>query len=174
MQSIGIGEAYLKRINTILYRFIWNPRAQKGKKVTEKIKREIINKSYEQGGMNMLDIAKLQDSFLLKWADRLFNDSSDSWKDSTLVFFEKVGGISAFASDLVCSDFKGLNLVDNLFWKKVLSTWLDNKNRENDKMSSIPSINEPIFNNSKVRFKNQVLFNSRCIKLKLLYRVVQR
>ncbi len=118
MQSIGIGEAYLKRINTILYRFIWNPRAQKGKKVTEKIKREIINKSYELGGMNMLDIAKLQDSFLLKWADRLFNDSSDSWKDSTLVFFEKVGGISAFASDLVCSDFKGLNLVDNLFWKK--------------------------------------------------------
>ena len=101
MQSIGIGEENLKKINTIIYSFIWNPRAPRGKKVTEKIKREILNKSYEQGGMNMIDLVKLQDSFLLKWADRFFSSSRDSWKDTTNVFFEKVGGISTFRSDLV-------------------------------------------------------------------------
>ena len=107
MQSIGIGEENLKKINTIIYSFIWNPRASRGKKVTEKIKREILNKNYEQGGMNMIDLVKLQDSFLLKWADRLFSSSRDSWKDTTNVFFEKVGGIAAFRSDLVSADFKG-------------------------------------------------------------------
>ena len=50
MQSIGIGEEYLNKINTILYRFIWNPQAKKCKKVIEKVKRETLNKTYEQGG----------------------------------------------------------------------------------------------------------------------------
>ena len=169
MQSIGIGEENLKKINTIIYSFIWNPRASRGKKVTEKIKREILNKNYEQGGMNMIDLVKLQDSFLLKWADRLFSSSRDSWKDTTNVFFERIGGISAFRSDLVSADFKGLNLINNNFWKKVLVTWLNYKNNNNVKKFSAPSILEPIFNNSRIKFKNQVLFNSKCIRLQMLY-----
>ena len=119
--------------------------------------------------MNMIDLVKLQDSFLLKWADRFFSSSRDSWKDTTNVFFEKVGGISAFRSDLVSADFKGLNLINNNFWKKVLVTWLNYKNNSNVKKISAPSILEPIFNNSMIKFKNQVLFNSKCIRLQMLY-----
>ena len=81
MQSIGISDENLKTINSIIYRFIWNPRAKKGHRVTEKVKRNIINKPYENGGLNMIDLNKLQDSFLLKWADRLLNSSSNRWKD---------------------------------------------------------------------------------------------
>ena len=169
MQSIGIGVENLKKINTIIHRFIWNPHASRDKKVTEKIKREIVSKSYEQGGMNMIDLVKLQDSFLLKWADRFLSSSRDSWKDTASIFFEKVGGISAFRSDLVSADFKGLNLINNMFWKKVLTTWLNYKNNATIKTFSAPSILEPIFNNSRVKFKNQVLFNSKCIRLRLLY-----
>ena len=169
MQSIGISDENLKTINSIIYRFIWNPRAKKGHRVTEKVKRNIINKPYENGGLNMIDLNKLQDSFLLKWADRLLNSSSNRWKDIPSLYFEKVGGISAFSSDLRSNEFKGLDLIGNPFWRKVLTTWLDYKNVNNSDRKIIPSIHDPIFNNSLIKFKQQVLFNQRCIKQNIIF-----
>ena len=43
MQSIGLSEVLLKKINLIMFRFIWNPKAKKDHKVTEKVKRLIIS-----------------------------------------------------------------------------------------------------------------------------------
>ena len=169
MQSIGISHENLKRINSILYRFIWNPRANKGKKVIEKVKRDIINKDYESGGLKMIDVIKLQDSFLLKWADRLLNSSKDNWKNIPYIYFTAIGGNSAFMSDVVKSDFKGINLIESPFWKRVLITWLNYKNNELDKTNSTPSIFDPIFNNSYITYKKKVLFNSRCIGKNLIY-----
>ena len=169
MQSIGMSEENLKKINLIMYRFIWNPSAQKDKKVTEKVKREIMNKEYGQGGLNMIDVFKLQESFILKWADRLFDSSESSWKNISLIFFENVGGLSAFMSDQATKDFKGLNLIDNSFWRKVLITWLNYKNSEYNKPIRAPTPNDPVFNNSNITYKNQVLFNAKCIKLNLVY-----
>ena len=169
MQSIGINDEYIKKLNSIMYRFIWNPHAKSGKKVTEKVRREVMNKHYEQGGMNMIDIKKFQDSFLLKWADRLFEHSNNSWKDIPFIYYNKVGGISAFMSDMVSSDFKGLDLIGNKFWTKILSTWLDYKNSEKDKQKTFPNINDPMFNNSLIKFRNNVLFNQKCIALKMTY-----
>ena len=169
MQSIGIGDDQLKKINTIIYSFIWNPTAITGKKVIEKIKRETVNKRYEHGGMNMTDIKKLQDSFFLKWAERLLNSSNSSWKDIPNIYFKKVGGIAAFMSDVISSDFKGLDLIKNEFWKKVLVTWLDYRNNEINNSKETPSINDPVFNNSYIQCKNRVLFNSTCIDSNLVY-----
>ena len=117
----------------------------------------------------MIDILKLQDSFLLKWADKLFDPTNLSWKDLAFLSFEKIGGISAFMSNLVSNEFKGLNLIDSLFWRKVLVTWLNYNNSENDEVKSVPSINDPIFNNRCITYKNQILFNARCIKLNVIY-----
>ena len=169
MQSIGIGEEYMKKINAIIYRFIWNPQAKPEKKVIEKVKRETMNKRYEHGGMNMIDIRKFQESFLLKWADRLFGLSENSWKDIPNIYYRKIGGISAFMSDMVSSEIKGLDLIGDKFWTKVLCTWLDYKNNEKDKIKTKPNINDPIFNNSLIVFKNKFLFNSNCIAQKLIY-----
>ena len=59
MQSIGVNDEYIKKINTIIYRFIWNPQAKPGKKLIEKVKRETIDKRYEHWGLiNMIDIKK--------------------------------------------------------------------------------------------------------------------
>ena len=169
MQSIGIKDEYLKKINTIIFRFIWNPSAKNGQRVTEKVKREIICKSYENGGLNMINIFKMQDSFLLKLGDRILNDQENSWKNIPKIYFNKIGGISAFKSDLVCSEFKGLDLIENVFWKNVLSTWLKYKNVENDASKRVPSIHDPLFNNSLIKFRKNVLFNLRCIDKKLIY-----
>ena len=169
MQSIGISQENLRKINSVIYRFIWNPRAKKGKKVTEKIKREILNKDYANGGLKMIDMNKFQDSFLLKWADRLLNSSNDSWKIIPFIYYKKVGGISAFLADVKGSNFKGLNLIKSSFWKKVLSTWLNYKYHDQYTISFIPSIYDPIFNNSLIIFKRNTLFNSRCIDKDMYY-----
>ena len=163
MQSIGISDEKLKKINTIIYRFIWNPRAEEGKRVTEKIKRVVVNKSYENGGLNMIDIIKLQHSFLLKWADRLLETSHDNWKVIPLLVLKNVGGNVAFKSSVDSLEFKGLDLVESSFWARVLKTWLDYNSIGNN--ISVQNINyeDPIFNNNLIRFKKKVIFNKRCL-----------
>ena len=69
----------------------------------------------------------------------------------------------------MCSEFKGLDLIENVFWKNVLSTWLKYKNVENDASKRVPSIHDPLFNNSLIKFRKNVLFNLRCIDKKLIY-----
>ena len=163
MQSIGISDEKLKRINTIMYRFIWNPRAEEGKKVTEKIRREIVNKSYENGGLNMIDIVKLQYSFLLKWGDKLLDTSQDKWKVIPLMVLKHVGGLLAFKSSVNSSEFKGLDLVESSFWARVLKIWLDYNKVGNNIPVQNTSYDDPIFNNTLIRFKRKVIFNKRCI-----------
>ena len=107
---------------------------------------------------------KFQDSFLLKWADRLFDEHSQSWKDGPKHFFQNIGGISALKSNQTVSKFKGVELIDSPFWKRVLITWLNYKNLDLDKAVLTLKLNDPIFNNILVTYRNNTLFSSQCIK----------
>ena len=169
MQSIGISDETLKKINLIIHRFIWDPTAEQGKKVTEKVKRVVISKKYEHGGLNMIDITKLQNSFLLKWADMLLDPLERVWKHIPIMAFKKVGGLSAFRSNVASKDFKGLELIKHAFWRRVLKTWLDHKNVNTDFTNNDVHINDPIFNNRFVTFKNQTLFKLRCINKSIIF-----
>ena len=167
MQSIGINELYIKRINSIMYRFIWSQKQSNNKRVTEKVKRENVCKSNEAGGLDMIDLSKMQDSFYLSWADRLLNDKEMSWKTIPVLVFNRVGGLSVFNSSVSINDFKGAYLIKSSFWKKVLFCWL----RLNDTASGDFSVNasDPIFNNTHVRFKNKPIFIEGCIKLSMIF-----
>ena len=169
MQSIGISDANLKRINTIVYNFIWNPHAKKGKKVIEKVKRDIITKNYENGGLNMIDIFKLQDSFLLKRGDSFFNPTKQSWKCFPNIYYKRIGGTYAFESNVQSRDFKGLELIESNYWKRVLIKWLDYKNQCHDVLNEVPSIHDPLMNNRYIKYKNKVIFNAKCVNLNKLY-----
>ena len=169
MKSIGISDEILKRINTIIYRFIWNPKADDDKRVTEKLKRVIINKGYECGGLNMIDIVKLQHSFLLKWGDRLIHSSNNSWKCIPLLTLKFVGGVAAFKSHVHSSEYKGLDLVRSAFWARVLKIWLDYNKVEPIPSFQNPSLDDPIFNNNSIRYKKKVIFNKRCIVNSIIF-----
>ena len=170
MQSIGINEENLVKINKILFRFIWQTKTNNGKKVIEKVKRETVCSLLEEGGLNMIDIKKMQDSFILKWGDKLLADNEDtqddiySWKTIPILALQPVGGISAFNSLVHSSKFKGLDLIKSLFWKRVLKTWL-NYNCTDDKRFSVY---HPIFNNSFVKFKNNTIFIESCLKKSMI------
>ena len=172
MQSIGISEENLVKINKILFGFIWQSTNKGNKKVIERVKRDTLCSSLDEGGLNMIDLIKMQHSFLLKWADKLLSNNEDAldrtyhWKLIPIRLFEPVGGISVFNCSVHGSNFKGLDLIKSNYWKRVLNVWLKYKYVGED--SSSFDINNPIFNNSSVRFKNNTIFIESCIKKSMI------
>ena len=169
MQSIGVKDEYLIRINKIMFRFIWNTKVGNEKKVIEKVKRETMCSNYEDGGLNMIDISKMQDSFLLSWADKLMKEDDEPWKVFPLAFYNPIGGLSIFQSNVTGKKLRGLSLICNDFWKRVLITWLDYKNEEYVIDFSCLNINDPIFNNALIQYRHNTLFIHSCVKLNMLY-----
>ena len=74
LQTLNLCENHFKKINAILYKFIWN-RHFMAAKGPERIKREIVNKSIKLGGLGMLDIAELDVSLKIKALGRLLKSS---------------------------------------------------------------------------------------------------
>ena len=70
LQSMSVPESFIKRINAILYKFIWN-RHYLAAKAPERIKREIVNKSLKLGGLGMLDVTALDSGIKLKALGRM-------------------------------------------------------------------------------------------------------
>ena len=167
MQSVGITPKKLKEINSIMYAFLW--RTTKDKKPIEKVKRDILCLDYAQGGLKMIDIVNIQDSYLLHWGERLLSEENSHWTSIPLFFYQRIGGRLAFESNACSAEFKGLDLVKSKFWRKVREKWLDTKNNNLDKnecLDRIETINtgEPLFNNVNIKFKGKVILKEKCIR----------
>ena len=74
MQSIVISPANFKRMNALLYKFIWN-KHYSASKAPERIKRSISNLPMNYGGLGMIDIEALDESLKIKALGRLFGTS---------------------------------------------------------------------------------------------------
>ena len=109
MQSIGIGEQKLKEIQTICFRFIWK-RDYNEKRAFERVKRKIICLDKEKGGLNMFNIIDIQKSYYLNWILKLWK-SDEKWTYIPKLNFNRVGGYSAFNSNVSSDGFKGLHLI---------------------------------------------------------------
>ena len=70
LQSLAINLDDVKKINALLYKFIWN-RHYHASKAPERIKREICTKPLIKGGLGMLDIAELNESLKIKAVGRM-------------------------------------------------------------------------------------------------------
>ena len=67
-------KADIKKLNSILYKFIWN-RNFGAPKAPERVKREIINTPLKFGGFGMIDIQQLDRSLKLRMLSRIFASS---------------------------------------------------------------------------------------------------
>ena len=162
MQSVGIPEEKLNEINTICFRFIWNTHSI-DKKANEKVKRKIICSQKEGGGLKMFNIVDSQKSFYFSWAKRLWSNTDENWKVIPKLIFHRIGGSSAFASNLSSNEYKGLYLLNNTFWKTVLQVWLDMNAKFQNSKDQI-ELHSPLFNNAHIKFKNKTIFISHCCR----------
>ena len=168
MQSIGIPETVLKRINTMFFQFLWQQN-KPNTKITEKVKRKVVINKIKDGGLNMIDIVAMQKSFYLHWVERLLSPEDTEWKSIPLYSLEPVGGKSVFRCNVTNKEFKGLNYIQATFWRLVLETWLEHRQIEHEQnKQDLVNANSTIFNNKWITFKNNTLFIPQYIKAGIL------
>ena len=156
INSIGITPQKIKKINQIMFHFLWKKPGKEGR-VTEKVKRSVLCNNLSEGGLKMINLDLFQTGFLLKWGENLINKEEKEWKTSAKKFFVSLGGISAFKSNASLNQHKGMETIKSKFWRKVLEVWI-NTNKDNELANKYVSPCDPIFNNSKVLYKGKVLF----------------
>ena len=74
IQSLTLPSSVLEEIDKILFKFIWQKKFT-NKKAFEKIKRSVMCKNIENGGLSMVSIKDQQKVFHLKWLKELSYDS---------------------------------------------------------------------------------------------------
>ena len=97
LQSMALDKSDFKKINEIVYKFIWNKNFS-ASKAPERIKREIVQTPIKLGGYGMLDISELDDGLKLKSLGRLLETKHPALVliknklDLSDFFFPKIDG----------------------------------------------------------------------------------
>ena len=155
MQCLVLPENILSEINTILYRFLWR-RKDSNKKAFEKVKRKTLTSNYEMGGLKMVNVILLQQSFLCEWLVKISKSSdTDKWSWIPKSMFSLFGkGCSFLNFPLDLKEFKGLELVKSVFWKHTIKVWLtNNKIRSEDGNK----LRQCLWNNHNIVYNNKVI-----------------
>ena len=128
VQAICLPEKILKEINTILYRFLWRKK-DCNRRAFEKVKRSVINSEIDTGGLKMIDIKTMQESFLCERIAKLIyknNNSKWTWIPSIhLRYFGK--NFACLSSTIGPKKFKGIKHVQSSYWRRAVTTWLDTR-----------------------------------------------
>ena len=165
MQSIGISREFFRQNQSKFFRFIWKSNSSNSK-ATEKVKRNTLCNMKNNGGLNMIDISAMQQSFFLEWAKRYITNEDHSWRYWADVFYKKVGGYSAFKSNTLAKSFKGLQSINSIFWKNVLCTWL---NKRFDGEETIVTNFSPLFNNENLKYRGETIFLPQCFQFDISF-----
>ena len=87
----------VSELNRMLFKFPWNG--------VDKVTRVSAISDYERGGLKMIDVDCMIRSLRLGWLQRVFNDSSATWKRYFLHLLEHVGGIFFLSCNFDVKDF---------------------------------------------------------------------
>ena len=158
MQGIVLPTKILDEINVIFHRFIWK-KDNIQNRANERIKRTVLSNHKNKGGLGMINIHNFQKSFLINWGCRVLSENNLEWTIIPKFFLKELGGSNVFNSKTNIKDFKGLEKVENVFWKNVVQTWIEN-NIYDKKITK----NDPINNNCMITLNNNIIFNEKLIK----------
>ena len=169
LQSLVAPEYILNKINSLIFRFLWK-RKNTNKRAFEKVKRNVLCSASSSGGLNMINVKDMQISFLSMWAINLIEAKNQPWFDFPNFLFSKLGcKCSCFYSDVKPKHFQGLEYINSVFWKNVLITWLDNKDKIVTNSDVTQKLNMCLWNNSKIKYKNNCLFFNNWAKGNINY-----
>ena len=83
LSTIPRSESFLKTLNTILYKFLWNGKP-------DKIRRSTISLSYMQGGMKMINIHNFDKALKISWIKKLVTQPNSQWHKLLTVMYENI------------------------------------------------------------------------------------
>ena len=99
----------MKKVNKMLYDFLWDGKP-------DKIKRDIAKHKLEKGGLNMIDIDFFDKALKLTWIRRVIC-GKQKWKDIACLLYPNIDKIKNFGNAFVK---KISQEIDNSFWSNVM------------------------------------------------------
>ena len=172
MQGIILPKHAMNRINKILFKYIWcNQNIYKESdinNVIEKVGRKTLIKSYEEGGLGMIDIIHMQNSIATKWITKLQQTGNGLWRSIPLFYLNKLGPkLIIFKMNANFKQLKGWNTQFPQFYTNLIEFWCEipNKNSAHNFVNS----SQILWNNQLCTYKGQVIFNHNWIKRGILF-----
>jgi hypothetical protein len=100
----------IKQLEQMSFKFIWS-------NGPDRIKRNLLMKDTEQGGLGMFDIKNFINALKISWLRRLLLNNCDSWESLSLLNLNHLLNLgSNFAIEIS-------NTLSNPFWKNVIYSW---------------------------------------------------
>ena len=98
---IGMPNRIQSKVNELIYRFIWNSGP-------DKIKRSVICRKFDEGGLNMFDLKSRIKTQSVMWLKRLILSNEAGWKYILLSYLRKFGGKNVLKCNYDAKIFVGI------------------------------------------------------------------
>ena len=172
MQATILHETVLKRINSLLFKYIWSKKDTDNEieqnRITEKVKRTTMIQSYEKGGLNMIDIESMQDTFAISWIKKLGKDGNGSWRIIPKYYYSKLSpGLTVFKCSSSERKFKWIDREIPYVYKQILISWL--KVSQTNGTFTVNNSAQVLWNNDKFTYKGTNLFMKNWINKKIMF-----
>ena len=116
LSTLPTPSGYLKEINSLLYKFLWNGKC-------DKIKRIRMINDYTKGGLKMLDIQSFNNSIKAKWIQRYLDpNDKGKWKLFTDFFLGNHDATALFSGNLKPEHVATLEIEDP-YTKELVEAW---------------------------------------------------
>ena len=133
---------FLNDVEKTFFKFIWN-------KSNDKIKRNIVIQSYENGGLNMTNISTFINSLKVSWMKRLINSES-TWTIFIKHYLKEIStevfSFGPKVSEILIKD-------SNPFWIDVFTAWAEFVKKALDSLEDSEVLKQPVWFNHKINFK---------------------
>ncbi len=166
MQCMFLPTDVLHKLNSLFFRFVWGKAGvditDLSRRITERVKREVMTLRYEDGGLNMVDMFSFQKLLCFKWILRLSKNPTGRWSYIPRYFYDKLGmGISVLNSNTKFESFRGISGFFPSFYKQLLQVWLDLKEKNPNR--NLNNSAQLLWNNDDFRYRGNTLFIKRWI-----------
>ena len=105
--------SFLKELNKILYKFLWNNKP-------DKIRRSTVILDKTAGGMQMIDPVSFDISLKGNWIQKLYAQTNSQWYKLLVSMYKGIDHIFNFGDQWIK---KMQTKVQNRFWQDVLDDW---------------------------------------------------
>ena len=166
VQSLKIPQDTIKRIDSLIFKFLWH-----GKR--EKIKRTTLIGQKCEGGLDMCDTASFFKSLKLKWIKSLLNVEEANWKILPN-YFLNVFGENFLIFYMNLDKLKHIENINTFFipdfYTDIIQTWLEIKNVNIQPITTFERIRKQvIWGNKEIKYSNKCLVFNEWIKSDILF-----
>ena len=146
---LELPESFAHKVNSLIFKFIWNDKPPKIKKAT------LIGEK-QDGGLKAPDFTAIDKALKLIWIKRFLDESDAEWKLIPMEAFDRYVGKLLLQSRY---SIKLLSL-DNLpsFYTKMLQFWQEIRNNERTEIDATNIVKEVIWNNRCIQINQKTVF----------------